>query len=276
MWLPACPEKSAGLRQGDFLSGLMLPRLIWPLYYARPPEGPIARNQTVVLSASQPYGYLVVSQCCTIENQAVAALAEVKSSKPLSAEELDDYEREEPVYSAEDDEINGEGTANPRSGYVFNAHALAPFGQYLERVGGRIYIADLTTIQTYAGNISDFQEARVAAMSPVGRRSLRIRLALFWGRAEAEDEQWLIEHGIPVGEWQPAPAQAVPGEAAPAEAPPEGAQVETHVEGAQQAQIAEEGTGTPKAQTATNEPLSPPPELNRPIAGPTDSSTPQS
>lgn len=200
MWLPVCPEKSAGLRQGDFLYGLVLPRLVWPLSYARPPEGAIAKNQTVLLSATQPYGYLVVSQCCTIENQTVAALAEVKSTKPLSDQELSDYEREEPIYEPENEAQTDEAVPeNLNSGYVFNAHALAPFGQYLMRTGRRVYIADFTTIQTYSGTIKDFQEARVAAMDPIGRRSLRIRLALFWGRVEDEDEQWLTERGIPVG-----------------------------------------------------------------------------
>lgn len=211
MWLPTCPEKSAPLRQGDFLYGLVLPKLKWPLSYARPPESTIEKNQMVLLSAAKPYGYLVVSQCCTIENQTVAALAEVRGTKPLSESELRDYEREEPVYEPEDATPANEGVLEDTdSGYVFNAHALAPFDEYLPRNGGRIYIADFITIQTYSGNIGDFQAARVAAMSPIGRRLLRIRLALFWGRAEAEDEQWLIEHGVPAGETPPVPAGETP------------------------------------------------------------------
>lgn len=204
MWLPTCPEKSAALRQGDFLCGLVLPRLTWPLSYARPPESTIDKNQMVLLPAAKPYGYLVVSQCCTIENQTVAALAEVRSTKPLSESELRGFEREQPVYEREDSTPADAGVLEDTdSGYVFNAHALAPFGDYLRRNGGRIYVADFITIQTYSGDIADFQEARVAAMSPVGRRLLRVRLALFWGRAEDEDEKWLIEHDVPVGETSP-------------------------------------------------------------------------
>lgn len=220
MWLPTCPEKSAPLRQGDFLYGLVLPRLTWPLSYARPPESTIQKNQMVLLPAAKPYGYLVVSQCCTIENQTVAALAEVRSTKGLSGSELRDYEREEPVYELDDaapaDEDLFEDTG---SGYVFNAHALAPFEGYFPRVGGRIHVADFVTIQTYSGDIRDFQEARVTAMSPAGRRLLRIRLALFWGRAEAEDEQWLIQHDVPVGMTPPVPESVIPPVPA-AEAPP--------------------------------------------------------
>jgi hypothetical protein len=200
MWLSTCPEKSVTLRQGDFLYGLMLPRLIWPLAYARAPESTVAKNQAVLLYAAKPYGYLVVSQCCTVENQTVAAVAEVKSTKPLSELELRDYEREEPVYESENAALAEEALENTDSGYVFNAHALAPFEGYLGRADGRLYVADFTTIQTYSGSIEDFQEARVAAMTPVGRRLLRIRLALFWGRVEDEDRQWLTEHDIPVRE----------------------------------------------------------------------------
>jgi hypothetical protein len=220
MWLPTCPEKSAALRQGDFLYGLVLPRLTWPLSYARPPESTIQKNQMVLLPAAKPYGYLVVSQCCTIENQTVAALAEVRSTKPLSESELRDYEREEPVYEPDDATPADDGSLEDTdSGYVFNAHALGPFEEYFPRVGGRIYIADFVTTQTYSGDIRDFQEARVAAMSPAGRRLLRIRLALFWGRAEDEDEQWLIEHDVPVGMTAPVPAGETPPVPA-GEAPP--------------------------------------------------------
>jgi hypothetical protein len=134
----------------------------------------------------------------------VAALAEVKSTKPLSESQLRDYEREQPIYEPDDEAPANEGMPeHADSGYVFNAHALTPFAGYLSGTGNRIYIADFTTIQTYSGSIGDFQAARVAGMSPVGRRLLRIRLALFWGRAEDEDRKWLIEHDVPVGETPP-------------------------------------------------------------------------
>jgi len=198
MWLSTCPEKSIGLRQGDFLHGLVLTRLVWPLSFARQAEVVISKGQTVLLPAVQPYGYLVVSQCCTIENQFVAALAEVKRTQRLSPHELEAYEREEPSVVSERD-VDEKSLPYTDSGYVFNAHALMPYGEYLPRIDGRTYVADLTTIQTYSGRIEDFQEARVAAMTPIGRRTLRIRLALFWGRAEAGDEEFLTQQGISVG-----------------------------------------------------------------------------
>ena len=204
MWLPTCPEKSAALRQGDFLCGLVLPRLTWPLSYARPPESTIDKNQMVLLPAAKPYGYLVVSQCCTIENQTVAALAEVRSTKPLSESELRGFEREQPVYEREDSTPADAGVLEDTdSGYVFNAHALAPFGDYLRRNGGRIYVADFITIQTYSGRHSRFSR------SPCGRDEsgwptfASCPTRALWGRAEDEDEKWLIEHDVPVGETSP-------------------------------------------------------------------------
>jgi len=31
-------------------------------------------------------------------------------------------------------------------------------------------------------------------MDPSARRDLRVRLSAFWGRAEAEDREWLLAH----------------------------------------------------------------------------------
>lgn len=190
MWEPEVPDKSAALRQGDLLDGLVLPKLKWPLFYARPPAQAGTENQMIVLPGSKAQTYLVVSQCCTIENQIVAALAPVRSTRPLNEEQLSEYEREEP-------------SVDPDVRYVYNAHALTPFGDYLERTGRRIFVADLTQIQSYSGEISEFQESRVAVMTPAGRRLLRIRLALFWGRVEQEDEVWFDERGLPSGPSQP-------------------------------------------------------------------------
>ncbi|HUY47393.1 MAG TPA: hypothetical protein VMV92_16950 [Streptosporangiaceae bacterium] len=151
----------------------------------------------IVLPGSKAQTYLVVSQCCTIENQIVAALAPVRSTRSLNAEQLSEYEREEP-------------SVDPDVRYVYNAHALVPFSGYLTRTDGRIFVADLTSIQSYSGTISDFQESRVAMMTPAGRRLLRIRLALFWGRVEQEDELWFEERGLPSGPSQQRPQAESP------------------------------------------------------------------
>jgi len=128
----------------------------------------------------------------------VAALAVVRSTPPLTPEQLSEYEREEP-------------SSDPESSYVYNVHALSSFKEHLQREKGRIFIADLASIQSYSGVIADFQRPRVAAMTPAGRRLLRIRLSYFWGRPEGEDELWFEEHGLPAGESAAEPTSSVVG-----------------------------------------------------------------
>lgn len=188
MWMSPKPDPLETLRQGDLLIGLALPRLTWPLAFARPPGVEATKGQPVILTAARPSGHLVVSQCCTIENQSVVALAEIKSSARLRDWELRAYEMAEPSHSDEE------------AKYVYNAHTLEPFEELLTREGGRVFIADLTTIQSYSGTVEEFQRHRAAAMTPSGRRLLRIRLAHFWGRVEREDEGWFARNGLPAGE----------------------------------------------------------------------------
>jgi hypothetical protein len=186
MWTPDPPEPTAALRQGDLLVDLALPNLKWPLYYARPPRQDASADQTVLVPSGKMQTHLVVSQCCTIENKSVAALARVRTTRPLSDDEIRELERELP-------------SDDPEVAYAFSEHALKPVGEHLERRDGKVWVADFASIQTYSGTITDFQASRVAAMSPEGRAALRVRLAAFWGRAEADDEQHLKAHGMSAG-----------------------------------------------------------------------------
>jgi hypothetical protein len=186
MWLSYLPEPAASLRQGDLLVDLALPKLKWPLNYARPPGQDVSADQTVLVPSGRMQIHLVVSQCCTIENQTVAALARVRPTQPLTDGQIRDFERELP-------------SDDPEVSYSFTEHALKPVGEHLERKAGKIWVADFASIQTYSGSIADFQASRIAAMSPEGRRALRVRLGAFWSRAEAEDELHLKERGMSVG-----------------------------------------------------------------------------
>jgi hypothetical protein len=186
MWTPDLPEPTAALRQGDLLVDLALPTLKWPLHYARPPREDVSGEQPVLVPSGKVQPHLVVSQCCTIENKTVAALARVRPTRPRTADEARDLEREFP-------------SDDPEVSYSFVEHALKPVGGHLEREGGLIWVADFTSIQTYSGSIADFQGSRVAAMSPEGRRALRVRLGGFWARVEAEDEQYLTKRGMSTG-----------------------------------------------------------------------------
>lgn len=186
MWTPDPPEPAAALRQGDLLVNLALPKLTWPLSYARPPGQDASEGQPVLVTSGKLQTYLVVSQCCVIENKTVAALARVRTTKPLTPDEIRDLERELP-------------SDDPEVSYAFSEHALKPVEEHLERKDRKIWVADFASIQTYSGSITDFQASRVAAMSPEGRAALRVRLGAFWARAEAEDEQHLKERGMPLG-----------------------------------------------------------------------------
>ena len=185
--MPDPPEHAAALRQGDLLVDLALPSLKWPLAYARAPKADMAADQLIVLPPSgKLLTYLVVSQCCTIENKSVAALARVRNTQPLTESQVLDFEREIP-------------TDDPEEGYAYTEHALKPVGEHLKRTQSKIWVADFTSIQSYSGSIADFRSSRVAAMSPEGRAALRIRLGAFWARAEAEDERILKERGMSPG-----------------------------------------------------------------------------
>jgi hypothetical protein len=114
----------------------------------------------------------------------VYALAPIRSTPPLASELRKAYE-----------------TDAPRTGaaYVYVAHALAPLERYLENRDGRINVASFLEVQSYSGDDQGLRVARVATMTPEGRRLLRIRLAFFWGRPEDEDEKALAVAGLSAG-----------------------------------------------------------------------------
>ncbi len=202
MWLPECPDKTATLRQGDLLSGLMLPRLTPPFNYARPRGRDASGADTVLLVQQKHVDFLVVSQCCTIENQGAVALAPVTTTPPLTTEQTAAYLQREPGSS-------------PDVGYARNHHVLDPYGDKLVPVGKRLHIADLTQIQTYIckkaqETLVEMQAARLATMTPAGRRLLRIRLMTFWGQVESEDNDWFLQNGLPPS-FAPSPAPVADG-----------------------------------------------------------------
>lgn len=192
MWLEEAPAPTDDLRQGDLLTGLILPQLKLPISYIRLATAEPSPGDSVLLNTpKQTTEYLVVSQCCVIENNSVVALAPVENTGRLADESLAAHLNNEPIGGA---------------GYVYTAQMLPPINGHLAVSNGLSpKAANFRKIQTYSGEISILQRSRVAAMSPAGRRILRIRLGLFWGRAEAEDEKWLEQNGLPSG-LRPPPA----------------------------------------------------------------------
>jgi hypothetical protein len=185
MWEETAPNVVDDLRQGDLLAKMFLPRTRLPLSIARPPGVEPSENQHALIQLGRPRYFLVVSQCCTVENDKVAAIAPIKSTAVLHEDVYDAHFSSTPPQSDE------------QPGYVFAAHAIEPFlALHPPPVfGSRLLVADFLEIHTYSGNLTVFQEQRIARMTPVARRDLRSRLMAFWGRAEDGDKEALRKLG---------------------------------------------------------------------------------
>jgi len=140
----------------------------------------------MILLPAKRRDFLVVSQCCTIENHRVAALAPIKWISRLTDEDR-------AAYKQADFSVIGDDK------YVFNAHILDPIQGVMEEQGGKAKVADLTKIVTYTGDDSELRARRAARMSTDGRRLLRMRLSGFWSRVEADDLAWFEEQKLPPG-----------------------------------------------------------------------------
>jgi hypothetical protein len=186
MWASEPLDAAADLRQGDLLKGFLLPSLSLPLSYVRTGDAPLGRSAHVMVNAKER-DFVVVSQCCTVENGELVALSPIKQTPPLSAQGRLAYEWERPEDVPEDSETQ----------FAFSAFKLEPIPGVLDDPsGGRLRVLNLEDVMSYAGDQSHLIPKRVAQMTPAGRRALRIRLAYFWGRPEAEDEAALIAMGL--------------------------------------------------------------------------------
>jgi len=173
--MPECPDPEEELRQGDLLAHVRLPKVKLPLDILSA-EGKKPGSTANALLPATVRSYLVVSQCCTIENHGAVAVAPVVSTKPLNDGEEAPYLADHPP-----------GPADAPTGYVFNAHALEPVDGTLPERQRQLWIADLTQTISVDGDRAILQAARVARMTTVARLALRTRLASFWGRAVADD-----------------------------------------------------------------------------------------
>ena len=191
MWLKALPPLDTELRQGDLLAGLIVPLVSYPpklvmVEGQTPAGGDLAVLETVCES------FLVVSQCCSIASQKTVAVAPIRSTQRLSPEEIADQSEADP-------------TARPEgANYMVNAHYLEPAPPTLPDLSPKAHVADLSRIVSMRRQRGSLEARRVAAMSPQGRRLLRMRLAAFFGRPETEDLEWFIEQGLPPGPAHPA------------------------------------------------------------------------
>lgn len=182
------PGLEDDLRQGDLLSPMHLPQLKLPLAITRTDQRPVDSDDLVVLKLQPRRYYLVVSQCCAVQSDKIVAIAPVRPTKALAGAELIPYQTERPPLNEGDPP------------YVYAVHPIVPHEGHPEppRSGG-LLVADFLKIQTFSGDISELQHARIARMTPESRRALRIRIAAFWGRPEDEDENILKDLGIAPG-----------------------------------------------------------------------------
>ncbi len=186
MWESELPPEDALLRQGDLLKDVLLPRLKLPVEVAHA-EGTAPSDGAITTSQGYVKDFLVVSQCCEIENGRFVAVALVRSTGRLNEQLRLALLADEPP---RDDE---------EGGYVFDQFRLDPLAGLVEGTSDQFTVADLGQIVSFGGERQVLQRYRGARMTPEGRRKLRIKLGFYFSRVEDEDGRYLIDHGIPVG-----------------------------------------------------------------------------
>lgn len=196
MWQTAEVPKDDPLRQGDLLLYVPFPALGVPLQTTK---GTAARPEDVqAIIRVRERTLLVVSHCCETSNQYLA-VAPVVPKRPGGEREERALLAEEPPESAN----GGDG----EYGYDLARFRLEPIDGVLPTLPAPSQqVAELTRIISFTGGCASLTNMRAARLSPEGRRILRIKLALFWGRPEKEDAAYLEANGIPLGQRPPSPS----------------------------------------------------------------------
>jgi hypothetical protein len=88
---------------------------------------------------------------------------------------------------------------NAEVGYSYSQFGLANLAGVIASRNNQAMYAALDEIQTYLAAREQFKSCVIARMTAAGRRLLRIKLALFFGRAEAEDVAELRSIGMSEG-----------------------------------------------------------------------------
>ncbi len=176
MWEATLPPEDANLRQGDLLKEVPLPNI------SKSPE--IESNGRPNFKIKKRT-CLVVSQCCTVQERRVVQVASVHKTMPLAPES--------PLYQA----LRSDWPA--REGQLmYDAMRLDPVAGVLDPPDeGQLWVAEFRTGLTFTENPVWLRAHRVARMTVIARRSLRLRLAGFYSRPTDEDRAELDD----VGEW---------------------------------------------------------------------------
>lgn len=165
VWEEGVPDPEELLRQGDLIS-----EVPFPVLKASPDI-----KDTWSQVKWKRYPGVVVSQCCTTQQRRVAEIAAVVRTAPLSPEH---------------GVVKGLTSGWPATeGAVFyDGMLLEPVGGVVAEVeGGRYPHVAFRTRVTFTDDLAWLQQVRVARMTPVGRRNLRLRLGAWYARTEEQD-----------------------------------------------------------------------------------------
>jgi hypothetical protein len=165
VWEPGVPEPTELLRQGDLISGVP-----FPIFKVEPEI-----KDTWSQVKWKTYPGVVVSQCCTTQQRKVAEVAAVVRTAPLA--------------------VDHGMVVGLTSGWPAEAGAVFYDGMLLEQVGevvppvegGRYPHAAFRTRVTFTDDLEWIQQRRVARMTAVARRNLRLRLGAWYARTEEQD-----------------------------------------------------------------------------------------
>lgn len=185
MWLPR-EEEDADLRQGDIVGPIAFPKLKYPLRVIRWSNADNIPDAGDCLFTYRERHAMVVSQCCEVENGQAVALAPIlptRIAEPVQRQALENY-------LPPDD---------PEAPYAYSQFLIEPIARVLvPKQENLTLVADFTQIVSVEATPEALLSSRIAEMNPRARSWLRMKLALFFGRPEQSDIDWLNARDLPI------------------------------------------------------------------------------
>jgi hypothetical protein len=177
VWEPNPPDVTDSLRQGDLVADVCF------MQVRSRPE--IDGNGRASIKIRVRQG-VVITPCCTITQKGVVELAEVQGTRDIDPSE--DFYR---------GMMNTSWPPETGTPIVYDGFPLVSIPGVLEpKTHQAIRYASFLSTASFEGDISWLRTARLARMTPEARRDLRVRLSLYWGRAEPEDADILAARGV--------------------------------------------------------------------------------
>ena len=183
MWSDEVVDGDAPLRQGDLLFDVPLPDTRLPLQTQQFAN----KDASIVGCTAAPA--LVLSQCCDNVRDDYVVVARVKLRGGLRGHLL------EALRAAEPESVDGLAQYDLKHFWLRPLDGVLPANPAPDKE----WLAELLRTTTFHGDCSGLRSKRVARMTVVGRRLLRIKLGLRWSRPAQEDLAELAELGLPLG-----------------------------------------------------------------------------